>query len=348
MPSDRNLVLQKSATIRDVARLAGVGVGTASRVINNSPQVSSGTRASVLAAMAQLDFTPSPVARRLALGKTLAIAAIVPFFTRPSPVERLRGIESLVVGSGYDLNVYNVETPERRDFLLQDLLRPERADGILILSMSPRDADVDRLASSTVPIVLIDANCPALPMLNRVVGDDRAGGFAATQHLIDLGHRRIGIITDPLEDAFNFTSNRDRYAGYLAALAEAGLPFTAKYHAYGQHGRAEARRLAAAMLAAFERPTAIFAVSDTQALGVLEAARDLQLAVPGDLSVVGFDDIEIAEYLGLTTIRQQLFESGRRGMELLLGRLKGLPHDPVCEVLPSEVIVRGTTAPPRA
>ncbi len=348
MTSTRNGKKQKTATIRDVARLAGVGVGTASRVINNGPHVSAAARASVLAAMAQLDFTPSLVARRLSLGMTLTVAAIVPFFSRPSPVERLRGIESMVVDSGYDLNVYNVETPQRRDFLLHDLLRPERADGVLVLSVSPRDADVSRLARSLVPVVLIDANHPALPMLDRVVGDDRAGGYAATRHLINLGHRRIGIITDPLEDAFNFTSSRDRYDGYRAALAEAGLPFTPADHASGPHGRAEARRQAAAMLGAPDRPTAIFAVSDTQALGVLEAARALKLVVPGDLSVVGYDDIEIAEYLGLTTIRQQLFESGRRGMELLLGRLTGLPHDPVLEVLPGEVIVRSTTAPPPA
>ena len=337
----------KSATIRDVARLAGVGVGTASRVINHSPRVSSGARESVLAAMAQHDFSPSLVARRLSLGKTLAIAAVVPFFTRPSPLERLRGIESLVVDSGYDLNVYNVETPERRDFLLQDVLRPERADGVLILSVSPRAADVVRLARSPVPVVLIDANHPALTMLNRVIGDDRAGGFAATRHLIELGHRRIGIITDPLEDAFNFTSSRDRYDGYRAALAEAGLPFQPRYHAYGPHSRAEARRLAVEMLAASERPTAIFAASDTQAMGVLEAAREWQWHVPDDLSVIGYDDIEVAEYLGLTTVRQPLFESGRRGVELLLGMLSGRSQAPVCEVLPSELVVRGTSAPPR-
>jgi DNA-binding LacI/PurR family transcriptional regulator len=127
-------------------------------------------------------------------------------------------------------------------------------------------------------------------------------------------------------------------------LEVAGIPFRPEYHQQGQHGRYEARRLASRLLALVEPPTAIFTHSDTQAMGVLEAARDAGLGVPEDLTVIGYDDIEIAEYLGLTTIRQQLFESGARGVELLLDTLATPSTDLRCDTLPVELVIRGTTA----
>jgi DNA-binding LacI/PurR family transcriptional regulator len=164
--------------------------------------------------------------------------------------------------------------------------------------------------------------------------------------LIQLGHRRVAYVSDPLEGPFNFTSSRDRFQGYRQALQAAGIPFRPEYHRQGEHGRYEARRLTSELLALPEPPTAIFAASDTQAMGVREAAQDAGLGVPQALSVIGYDDIEIAEYLGLTTIHQQLFESGARGVELLLGALTTPPPEPVCDVLSVELVVRGTTAPP--
>jgi len=335
------------ATIRDVAQKARVGLATVSRVINNSPLVSEPTRQRVLDTIAELNYSPNPTARRLSLGKTLVIAVIAPFFTRPAFVERLRGVENTVADTPYDLILYNVENIEKRDLYFRNVPRAERADGVLIISLPPRDQDVQFLARSDVPIVLIDANHPSLTSLNRVIIDDVAGGRAATQHLIELGHRRIGYISDPLESPFNFTASYDRFRGYQQALEAAAIPFHADYHAYSEHGRTEARHLATQMLSLPEPPTAIFTASDTQALGVLEAARDLNLRVPDDLSIVGYDDIEVAEYLRLTTVRQLLYESGRRGVELLLEMLERQPPAPVCEVLPIELIVRGTTAPPR-
>lgn len=335
------------ATIRDVAQKAGVGLATVSRVLNNSPLVSELTRQRVLDTIAELNYSPNPTARRLSLGKTLTIAVIAPFFTRPAFVERLRGVEKVLAESAYDLILYNVENFEKRDLYFRNVPRPERADGVLIISLPPRDQDVQFLAASAVPIVLIDANHPSLTSLSRVIIDDLAGGYAATQHLVELGHRRIGYISDPFETPFNFTASYDRYQGYCQALSAAGIPVRPDYRADGEHSRAEARHLAARMLALPERPTAIFAASDTQAMGVLEAARDGNLHVPDDLSVVGYDDIEIAEYLRLTTVRQLLYESGKRGVELLLEVLDRQPPQPMCEVLPIELIVRGTTAPPR-
>ncbi len=334
-----------TTTIRDVAKRAGVGLGTVSRVINESSQVSEATRQRVLNAIAELNFVPNPTGRRLSLGKTLTIAVIVPWFTRPVEVERLRGVETTLAESEYDLVLYNVETPAQRDTYFRDVPRRESTDGVMIISLSPRDDDVERLAKSNVPIVLVDANHPSLTSLNRVIVDDVAGGYSATQHLIELGHRRIGYISDLLETPFNFTSSRDRLQGYRKALQAAGIPLRADYHGQGEHGRYEARRLANEMLQLPDRPTAIFAASDTQALGVLEAAHDQRLRVPEDLSVIGYDDIEISEYIGLTTMRQMLYESGKRGVELLLELLANPTAPPICEAMPTELIVRSTTAP---
>lgn len=337
-------VPMKKATIRDVANRAGVGLGTVSRVINDSPLVSEATRERVNQVIQDLNYVPNPTARRLSLRKTLTIAAIAPFFTRPSFIERLRGIENSLAESEYDLIIYNVETVERRESLIREIPRRERVDGVIIIALSPRDEDIPFLSQADVPVVLVDTNHPSLTMMNRVVVDDVEGGIIATQHLVDLGHRRIGYISDPLENPFNFTSSLFRFRGYLQALNEAEIPFRNDYHGQGEHGRYEAHRLALKMLTLPERPTAIFAASDTQAMGVMEAARDLNMHIPSDLSVIGYDDIEVAEYLGITTIRQLLFESGQRGVDLLLRALENPSMEPECVKLPTELIVRQTTA----
>jgi DNA-binding LacI/PurR family transcriptional regulator len=331
------------ATIRDVARAAGVGLGTVSRVLNNSPLVSQPTRQRVLDVIAELHYTPSQIARNFSSGKTLTIATIAPFFTRPSVVERLRGIEVTLAASGYNLVVFNVETVERRDACLRDVPRRDRADGLLIISLSPRAGEVAALQETGVPTVLVDA---AAEEMVGVMIDDVAGGELATCHLIGLGHRRIGFVGDSLEEvqAFNFTSSRSRRLGYLKALAAHGIEPVPEYQRYGIHGRYEARLLARDLLRLPEPPTAIFAASDTQAMGVLEAARDLGVLVPTQLSVIGFDDIDVAEYLGLTTVRQPLFESGARGVELLLEVLSGERASSAYECLPIELVPRATSA----
>ncbi len=332
------------ATIRDVAHKAGVGLATVSRVINNSPLVSETTRQRVQAAIAELHYSPNPTARRLSLGKTLTIGAIVPFFTRPSFVERLRGVEGTLADTAYDLIVFNVETVERRDRYFAEVPRRDRVDGLIVVSFTPTDEQAAVFRQSGIPVVLVDARHPALP---SVMEDCLHGGQLATQHLLNLGHRRIGYLSDVFDDPFNFTSrSRFRYEGYVAALEAAGAPVRADYLKQGAHGREPARALATELLTLPERPTAIFAASDTQALGVLEAAREVGLRVPEDLSVVGYDDIELAEYLGLTTVRQLLYESGQRGVEILLEAIALDVAAPSYEALPTELIVRRTTAPP--
>jgi len=337
-----------SVTIRDVARRAGVGLGTVSRVLNHSPLVHEDTRTRVQRAVAELDYIPNSAARGLPRGRTNTISVIVPFFTRPSIIERLRGVENTLVQTEYDLIVYNVETPARRDQCLREVPRRGRADGVLVISLPPRQEDVAYLAKANVPIVLVDAHHPSLSQLNRLVVQDVRGGQQVTRYLIELGHRRIGFVGDAPNSPFNFTSSNDRLQGYRAALHRAQLPFVRDYVIHAEHGRVQARERVEGLLAGPDRPTAIFAASDTQAMGVLEAARALGLRVPHDLSVVGYDDIEVAEYLGLTTMRQSLYESGKRGVELLLHAIEHPYARPVYQVLPTELIVRQTTAPPAA
>ena len=229
-----------AVTIYDVAKQAGVGVGTVSRVLNRNPRVSPETRQRVLDVIAQLNFRPSPIAQRLSLRKTLAIGVVAVFFTRPSVVERLRGIEAVVANSEYDLIVHNVETPARRDAIFRDVAASHRVDGLIVISLSPSDEDVGRWAGADVPVVLVDTSHPAL---HRVLIDDIAGGYRATQHLIELGHRKIAFIGDPIHMAFNFTSSRYRLQGMRQALADYSIDFRPEYHLAGEHDPETARLL---------------------------------------------------------------------------------------------------------
>ncbi len=336
---------KKLVTIRDVARRAGVSVATASRVLNGRNVVSPQTRDRVLAVVEELGFSPSPAARRLSLGRTMTIGVVVSFLTRPQAAERLRGVEAVLADSDYDLVIYNVETIQKRDHYLGALTRSHRTDGLLVISLPPAPESVPSLEASPVPVVFVDVHVERVSSMPRVVGDDIAGGSAAARHLLGLGHRRIGFIGDAPESPFDFTSSQDRETGLRRELEAVGVRLPPEWVGHGAHGRYEARELARRMLSRDPRPTAIFAASDTQALGVMAAAHEAGLNVPEDLSVIGYDDIEAADYIGLTTIRQQLFESGRRGAEILLSEIERR-SDPAAVVrLSPELVVRGTTAP---
>lgn len=332
-----------AATIRDVAKKANVGIGTVSRVLNNSPAVSEETRQRVQMAIEELNYSPNPIAQQLSLGRTHAIAVTLPFLTYPSFVERLRGVQRALADSKYELILYSAETPDHRDNHFELLSRRTRTDGVLVISIPLIQSQVENFLRTKVPTVLVDVYHKDM---NRVFVDDVEGGHMATSYLIHLGHTKIGIITDILDTEMMFVAMRNRLKGYKLALKEHGIPINPNYHLEGPHGRQDACQMALKMLAYPDRPTAIFAGSDTQAIGVLDAAAQLNLSVPGDLSIIGYDDIRDAEYLKLTTIKQPLFESGFEGAKLLLKILEN-PNGKTQEIrMPLEVIERATTAPP--
>jgi LacI family transcriptional regulator len=310
----------RAPRIRDVAARAGVGVGTVSRVLNDGPGVAEETRARVRAVMEELGYRPSPTARNLSLGRTQTLGVIAPFFTSPSVVERLRGIDDVIGHSAYDLTLFNVETPDQRRDALGRFARRDRLDGVLVISLPLRDAEVRALNRDGVPTVLVDVDHASLP---HVAIDDVRGGRLAGEHLVEAGHERVAFIGDLEDNPFGFASSERRLRGLRAALAAAGVPLPATYVRRAPFGREAARRLTGRLLELRRPPTAIFAASDVQAFGVMDAAARAGLDVPDDLSVVGFDDIELAGAIGLTTVHQPLRESGRRGAALLLRALEG-------------------------
>jgi LacI family transcriptional regulator len=328
-------------TIARVAQEAGVGVGTVSRVINGSASVSEATRRRVLEVVAELGYEPNATARALSTGRTRSVGVIAAFFTRPSVIERLRGVARELAGAGSQLILFNVERPEQRDAAFRSLIG--RIDGLLSISLAPRAADLERLAAAGLPVVLVDRAHDRLP---TVTVDDFEGGRLATAHLLGLGHERIAFAGDTADGVHGEAASARRCAGYRRALGTAGLPAREELVRLRPHGAEHGEAILRELLALPEPPTAIFAASDLQALSLMDAAEALGARVPEELSVVGFDDVEVARYAGLTTVAQPLAVSGARGAELLLAALDGEVPASRGHRLPLELVVRSTTAAP--
>jgi LacI family transcriptional regulator len=331
----------RGTTIAQVAAEAGVGVGTVSRVLNGSPSVRASTRQRVLEAIATLDYQPSPTARALSTGRTNAIAVIAPFFTQPSVIERLRGVSVELAEAGYQLILHDVERPGQRRDLFRSLATRGRIDGLLAISLAPAESELRRLRQAGVPIVLLDRSHPEIPCITI---DDVEGGRMAAEHLLDRGHRQIAFVGDEEANLFGFDSSALRRQGFEAALAAAAAPLRPEWILQRPHGRGAARAAAAGLLEREPRPTAVFATSDVQAIGVLDAAQAAGLPVPEELSVIGFDDIDAAEFRGLTTVAQPLRECGMLGARMLLRILSG---ERVQDGrLPLRIVERGSTTRP--
>jgi LacI family transcriptional regulator len=331
----------RGMTIAEVAAEAGVGVGTVSRVLNGSPAVSAGTRRRVLDAIATLDYQPSPAARALSTGRTNAIGVVAPFFTQPSVIERLRGVSHTLAREGYQLILHDVERPDQRRELFRSLAARGRIDGLLAISLAPTEREAWRLERAGVPVVLLDRDHATLPCITI---DDVEGGRMAAEHLLALGHRRIAFLGDEEANLFGFDSSAHRREGFEAALAAAGTTLAPEWIMHRPHGRDAACVAASELLAHETRPTAIFATSDVQAIGVLEAAQAAGVPVPAELSVIGFDNVEAAGYTGLTTVAQPLEEIGSLGADLLLRAVSGEAVES-CR-MPLGIVERGSTAPP--
>ena len=338
-------VVPGHAGIFDVARRAGVSASTVSRSLRGSSKVSEHTRERVLRAAAELRYVPSPAASRLASGRTHAVGVIVPFDTRWFFSEVLTGVEGALREEGYDLLLYNVGDPDGRAGFFDTMPLRRRVDAVLAVASSLDAVEQEALCSLRVPLAVIGG---AVPGFSRVGVDDRAGAVMAVRHLVLLGHRDIVMISGRPEDPVGRATTAARRAGFEAVLAEAGITGDDRVIAepWGVSG---GMRAVEQLLARRTLPTAIFAESDEMALGALQVLRRAGLDVPGRVSVVGFDDHEMAPAGDLTTIAQPVRRQGELAAGWLLSVLAGRNQDePVELVLPTRLVVRGTTGPPPA
>ncbi|MEL6150257.1 MAG: LacI family DNA-binding transcriptional regulator [Chloroflexota bacterium] len=330
-----------TVTIRDVAKTAGVGIATVSRVLNGSEQVRPDTRQRVLEAIDSLGYVPNDAARQLSGGKTMDIGIVTPFFTVPSFSERLAGIQQMLWDSQYDLVLHSVSSPRKLEGKLVSLLRQNRVDGVILLTPPRLPADIHDI-NPNIPIVVLDSHyfkdsCPGILI------DDVRGGRIATEYLIEHGHRHIGFIGDEPEDDFGFTSTTHRYRGYQVAMQRAELPLRDDWCFLGSIGHAAARKHARTLLSLPQRPTAVFATSDIKAFDVINVAQEMGLRVPEDIAVIGFDDIEASRYMKLTTVRQHLYDGGRQAAATLLDMLAADDFTTAMHhTMPLEIIERET------
>jgi LacI family transcriptional regulator len=258
-------------------------------------------------------------------------------------VERLRGVQHVLANSEYDRVLYRIGSPSQRDEYFSKLSQKSQVDGLLIISLPPTDEQAEHFVKNNVSTILVDADHEKL---SHIIVDDIAGGMLATEHLIDLGHRKIAFLSDYLETPFQ-RSAEDRFTGYQKALQKHGIPFTERYLKTGKHGRRHAYLMTKALLKQADPPTALFAASDTQAIGALDAAKKLGVQVPEEFSVIGYDGIRDAEYVNLTTISQPLFNSGVIGTKMLINAIQTPQEEPKKHLLPIKLVERKTTAPPQ-
>ncbi len=326
-------------TIYDVARMAGVSISTVSRVLNMSTPVSEKTRMAVMNAVDGLGFIPKLDARERARKDIGRIGVLTPFFTHGSFVQRMRGIATALSTQPYELVIYTVDSNERLEHYMLVLPMASRLDGLIILSLNLSAQATDRLLKSSLETVLVEQSHPVLPSVEI---DDVAGGQLAAEYLTSKGHRRCSFVqTGGLPD-YAIRPERNRLEGFRKGLAERGLSLPDEYITELSIHQTGARERVAALLRLPEPPTAIFSATDDLGLLLLRVAREEGLRVPEDLAIIGFDDLDFSNYIGLTTIRQPLDESGRVAVDLLLARLEN-PERPVQHVrLPLGVIERQT------
>ena len=332
--------------IRDVARLANVSVGTVSRVLNEGQGVKIATRQHVLAAIEQLNYSPNLIARSMTSKRTNSIGIIVPNFTRPFFSEVLRGVEVTIAQAGQEFVLYNIHNNEECDSYFRKLPRQRRVDGLLVISFCPDDTTAAGLRHAGIPVVMIDGYHP---LFTSLAVNNVEGAYQAVKCLIEHGHRHIGFINGIPEGNFRYHPGDDRFSGLRRAFDEAGLLYEPDLVIGSTWDRQGGKWAALQLLTREDRPTAIFAASDIQAVGVLEAARSLNISVPDDLSLIGFDGIELSEILELSTVQQPMQYMGVLGAQKLIAQIEDPDNNdsqPELIHLQTNLIMRRTVAVP--
>jgi LacI family transcriptional regulator len=333
------------ATIKDVAARAGVSFTTVSHVVNNTRPVSSEVRTKVEAAIRELNFVPSAVARSLKARTTSTIGLVVPNNTNPYFAEMSRGIETYCEQRGYCVILGNSDDePEKQRKYLRVLIE-RRIDGLIVASAGDEDTLADALGRTDLPVVIVDREVPGV-QADLVQIDHEQGAYMAARHLLELGHRRIACITGPAR----MVVSDARVKGFTRALAEQGIDVDACKLMAGDYTAGGGYEAACRLLDG-THPTAIFATNDVMALGALRAAAERGLSVPRDLSIIGFDDIQLSQYFypALTTVGQSIVALGERAAQTLLERVsKEVDAAARRIVIAPDLKLRESTAAPRA
>jgi DNA-binding LacI/PurR family transcriptional regulator len=328
-------------SIKDIAKAAGVSHSTVSRALQNSPLVNPETAAQIQQLAQEMGYTPSAIAQSLVTRRTRTIGLVVTFVSDPFVDRVVDGVEDMATTAGYSVFLSSSQGDLEREMGVVETFHRRRVDGVIVLSSRVGRLYSQRLQELSVPIVLINNQADG-EYLYSVSVDDEQGARLAIEHLLALGHRRIGYIGS----TFRQPTSLRRLAGYQTELERAGIPFDPDLVVAPdtphdlESGRLGLERLLAAGV------TAVFCYNDRTAIGLLLAAREQGVSVPDSLSVMGFDDIDPSWYVAppLTTVRQPRFELGKRAMQMLLHLLADEPVSD--EVLPCQLIVRDSTAPP--
>jgi DNA-binding LacI/PurR family transcriptional regulator len=333
----------KPASIKDVARLAGVSHSTVSRALRNSPRVNPETIEKIRRIAAESGYRASAVGRSLATRRTHTIGVVVTTITDAFAAEVVSGIEEAAAARDYSIFLANSGADPDREMRVVHTLEERRVDGIVVTASRVGALYVPMLSKMRVPIVLLNNQHPSEFAHSVMIANTEASA-AATRHLIDLGHRRIAY----LGDRNGRQSDTERFAGYRHALDAADLPFEPQLVFHGDGNPEGGMEGIAHLLALPDPPTAVFCYDDMTAIGALRQIRILGLRVPHDISLIGFDDLPIVRYIDppLTTVRQPMPQMGRLAMETLLDILAGSRSNHNIKV-PGELIVRESTLPPK-
>lgn len=308
-------VAPSSPTMADVAEHAGVSTATVSRYLKG--QLVRQAEA-VRAAIEELDFRPNPIAQNLASGTTRSCALVVPDITNPFFAAVVRGVEKVCRDAGYDLVLYNTDEDPARELHILEQLKG-RVDGLLLAPTSEAGSSLELVRAAQLPVVLIDREARDYDDVDSVKVDNVSGSRQAIDHLLGLGHSRIGVVTGPLAS----TPGRERLEATLAALEEAGIELEDALVQNGGFKEEGGYHATLRLLALPEIPSAIFVHNNLMTIGALRAVRDMGLRIPDQVSVIGFDDHEFANLLTppLTVVNRPMAEQGTLAMRLLLNRL---------------------------
>jgi LacI family transcriptional regulator len=334
----------RKTTITDVARVANVSIQTVSAVVNRKPGISDPTRDRVLQAIERLQYRPNGIASSLRAQKSHTIGVVIPTITNPFFPEFVRGAEDAASEKGYSIFLCNADEDTEKEIQYLRLLQRHRVAGILVSYVSSpatSESVLTELASHHLPIACLGTAQPGQGIVSLRVNESEITRVAA-QHLLELGHRRIGFVTPP--PSKNIAQMR--IEGFKKAFVEAGLPVRPEYLVDGGFDLQDGIRGAGQLLSLRYPPTAVVAANDLVAIGVISNLKKQGYRVPADVSVVGIDDIQMASLLDppLTTISQPIYEMGRLGMENILLRIQNPQLETSEIIFETRLIIRQSTA----